>query len=68
MINFLFLEPTTEFLEAPTSTFPGIDTSVENNNSIYAQDGGYASGRPSQPTNVPETIQQSYDAQGGYSY
>lgn len=49
--------------------------SVENMSDIYAQDGGYASGRPSMeassssfPSSVPETIQQSYDADGGYQY
>lgn len=52
---------------------PGGDASLENTNSIYAPDGGYASGRPSSdapslPPRVPETIQQSYDSDGGYQY
>jgi hypothetical protein len=47
--------------------------SVENMSDIYAQDGGYASGKPSMgaasfPSSVPETIQQSYDSEGGYQY
>lgn len=46
------------------SSFGG-SGSVEATNSIYAQGGGYSSGRPSA---VPETIQQSYDANGGYQY
>jgi hypothetical protein len=39
--------------------------SVETTNSVYASNGGYSSGAPSA---VPDTIQQSYDAQGGYQY
>lgn len=51
----------------------GYDASVENTNSLYAPDGGYASGRPSSnsptlPSSVPDTIQQSYDSEGGYQY
>lgn len=44
------------------------DASVENTNSLYAPDGGYASGRPSSGSAVPETITQKYDADGGYQY
>jgi hypothetical protein len=63
-------QPATEFLETPLQQYgaPGVDTSIETSNSIYAQDGGYAEGRPAQPSNVPETIQQSYDSNGGYQY
>ena len=46
------------------SSFGG-SNSVEATNSIYAQDGGYSSGGPSA---VPDTIQQSYDSNGGYNY
>lgn len=44
------------------------DASVENTNSLYAPDGGYASGRPAPGSAVPETITQKYDADGGYQY
>lgn len=61
--------------ETPSSSYgaPSADASIENTNSIYAEDGGYASGRPAAdaPTlssRVPETIQQSYDSEGGYQY
>lgn len=60
-------------VEAPSSSYGAPNASVENTNSIYAADGGYASGRPSAdaptlPSGVPDTIQQSYDAEGGYQY
>lgn len=48
----------------------GFDASVENTNSIYAPDGGYASGKPSPNSpslpSVPETIPQAYDESGAY--
>jgi hypothetical protein len=71
-LNIFTAQPRTE-IEAPSSSYGAPNASVENTNSIYAADGGYASGRPSAdaPTlssSVPETIQQSYDAEGGYQY
>ena len=61
------------FSTAQSRSEQGGDASVENTNSIYAPDGGYSSGRPSSdsptlPSSVPETIQQSYDSDGGYQY
>lgn len=47
-----------------------IEIPFESMSDIYAADGGYASNRPSMsaPSSVPETIPQSYDADGGYQY
>jgi hypothetical protein len=73
--KIILAQSRSEQVQVPSSSYgtPGVDASVENTNSIYAQDGGYASGRPSAdaPTfssSVPETIQQSYDSEGGYQY
>lgn len=55
-----FVEPPSQSYGAPTA---GIDTSVETTNSIYP-DAPYSAERSS----VPETIPQSYDANGGYNY
>jgi hypothetical protein len=61
---FLTIDFDTVATRSEISSFGG-SGSVEATNSIYAQGGGYSSGGPSA---VPETIQQSYDANGGYQY
>ena len=54
--NTIQAEARTEFIQPPSQSYgaPGIDTSIETTNSIYSD--------------VPETIQQGYDSNGGYAY
>jgi hypothetical protein len=40
------------------------NSEFQSSNSVYAEDGGYASRQQS----VPETINQSYSPDGGYQY